>query len=297
MFIDALLRRLGLLRFGPFVAKIRAEVSRDRISGLAAEVAFFGTLSIFPALLMLATALGYIGRIVGSDVVDTSRAVVVDFVSGILTEQGPVNAVESLFLGDFGGVLTLSIATAVYAMSRGFSAVITALDLAYDLPETRSWIRQRVVAVGLGLGSVLFALLMLVMFVAGPLLGGGDAVADFLGLDSGGFRVFWNWLRWPAMLFALVAWAILLYKLAPHHRMRWRRCIPGALFSAFGWLAVSLAFSAYLRVAFGANQILGAIGGGLVMMVWLYMLSWVLLVGGELNALIDERLLARLRLQ
>ena len=138
---------------------------------------------------------------------------------------------------------------------------------------------------------------MLVMFVAGPLLGGGDAVADFLGLDSGGFRVFWNWLRWPAMLFALVAWAILLYKLAPHHRMRWRRCIPGALFSAFGWLAVSLAFSAYLRVAFGANQILGAIGGGLVMMVWLYMLSWVLLVGGELNALIDERLLARLRLQ
>ncbi|MGI8940839.1 MAG: YihY/virulence factor BrkB family protein [Actinomycetota bacterium] len=297
MFIDALLRRLGLLRFGPFIAKIRAEVSRDRISGLAAEVAFFGTLSIFPALLMLATALGYIGRIVGSDVVDTSRAVVVDFVSGILTEQGPVNAVESLFLGDFGGVLTLSIATAVYAMSRGFSAVITALDLAYDLPETRSWIRQRVVAVGLGLGSVLFALLMLVMFVAGPLLGGGDAVADFLGLDSGGFRVFWNWLRWPAMLFALVAWAILLYKLAPHHRMRWRRCIPGALFSAFGWLAVSLAFSAYLRVAFGANQILGAIGGGLVMMVWLYMLSWVLLVGGELNALIDERLLARLRLQ
>ena len=297
MFIDALLRRLGLLRFGPFIAKIRAEVSRDRISGLAAEVAFFGTLSIFPALLMLATALGYIGRIVGSDVVDTSRAVVVDFVSGILTEQGPVNAVESLFLGDFGGVLTLSIATAVYAMSRGFSAVITALDLAYDLPETRSWIRQRVVAVGLGLGSVLFALLMLVMFVAGPLLGGGDAVADFLGLDSGGFRVFWNWLRWPAMLFALVAWAILLYKLAPHHKMRWRRCIPGALFSAFGWLAVSLAFSAYLRVAFGANQILGAIGGGLVMMVWLYMLSWVLLVGGELNALIDERLLARLRLQ
>jgi len=297
MFIDALLRRLGLLRFGPFIAKIRAEVSRDRISGLAAEVAFFGTLSIFPALLMLATALGYIGRIVGSDVVDTSRAVVVDFVSGILTEQGPVNAVEALFLGDFGGVLTLSIATAVYAMSRGFSAVITALDLAYDLPETRSWIRQRVVAVGLGLGSVLFALLMLVMFVAGPLLGGGDAVADFLGLDSGGFRVFWNWLRWPAMLFALVAWAILLYKLAPHHRMRWRRCIPGALFSAFGWLAVSLAFSAYLRVAFGANQILGAIGGGLVMMVWLYMLSWVLLVGGELNALIDERLLARLRLQ
>ena len=268
------------------MTKLRSEISKHRIPGLAAEVAFFGTLSIFPALLILATALGSIGRVVGSEVVDSAQRVVVDFLSGILTNQGPVRAVELLFERQYSGVLTVSIVLALYSMSRGFSAVITALDLAYDLPEQRSWLRQRLTAVTLGLGSVLFAVLMLVMFVAGPLIGGGDAIADAFGFDAPRFKVFWDVLRWPVMLVALLAWAILLYKLAPNQKASWRKGIPGALFSAFGWLAVSLGFSAYLRLAFGANQILGAIGGGLVTMVWLYMLSWVLLVGGELNSML-----------
>ncbi|MGH2702717.1 MAG: YhjD/YihY/BrkB family envelope integrity protein, partial [Actinomycetota bacterium] len=114
--------------------KLYGQISKDRIPGLAAEVAFFGTLSIFPALLILATALGSIGRVVGSEVVDSSQHVVVEFLSGILTNQGPVNAVELLFERQYSGVLTVSIALALYSMSRGFSAVITALDLAYDLP-------------------------------------------------------------------------------------------------------------------------------------------------------------------
>ena len=269
--------------------KLYGQISKDRIPGLAAEVAFFGTLSIFPALLILATALGSIGRVVGGEVVDRSQRVVVEFLSGILTDQGPVNAVELLFERRYSGVLTVSVALALYAMSRGFSAVITALDLAYELPEQRSWLKQRVTAIGLGLGSVLFAVLMLVMFVAGPLMGGGDEIADALGFEGGSFKVFWDVLRWPVMLAALLAWAILLYKLAPNQKASWRKGVPGALFCAFGWLAGSLGFSAYLRLAFGANQILGAIGGGLVTMVWLYLLSWVLLIGGELNAMFSAR--------
>lgn len=280
-----MLKRLHLLRYKPFATRLYTAIARDRIPGLAAEVAFFGTLSIFPALLILTTALGSIGLLVGSDVVERARDVVVGFLSGILTDQGPVRAVELLFDREYSGVLTVSIVLALYAMSRAFSAVITALDLAYDLPEQRSWLQQRLTAVSLGLGSVLFAVAMLVMFVAGPLLGGGDAIAGTFGFEGSSFRLFWDILRWPVMLVALVAWAILLYKLAPNQQVSWRRGLPGALFCAFGWLAVSLGFSAYLRLAFGANEILGAIGGGLVTMVWLYLLSWVLLIGGELNAL------------
>src|SRR5919106_2705267 len=131
-----------------FAVRMRREVVDDRITGLAAEVAFFGVLSIFPGLLIIATALGSLSRIAGSDVASGAERALVDFLNRILTDDaaGTINATRQLFSEQRGGLLTISIIVALLSASRGFAAVIRALDLAYEVSEERPWLVTRLLA-------------------------------------------------------------------------------------------------------------------------------------------------------
>ena len=126
------------------------------------------------------------------------------------------------------------------------------------------------------------------MFVIGPLLGLGHRLAGWLGLGRL-FAFAWNWLRWPFACALLMGWATLVYSIAPNRRTRWRHELPGAVLATVLWLAVSLGFAGYLRLAAAGNKILGLLGGGLILLVWLYLLALALLVGGELNGVLVDR--------
>lgn len=259
----------------------------DRVSGLAAEVAFFGMLSVFPSFLALAAALGSLEAIVGGEVAATAEEQVVDVMRRVLTDEADstIEAVQALFADASPGVFTLGLLLAGWAASRGFAAVIRALDVAYDLEERRTWWRLRAVAVGLALGTVLVVSLLLAMLVIGPLLGTGQDVADAIGLGDA-FATSWDWARWPVVLALAVAWAATIFHIAPNHRTPWRWDVPGAILSAVSWILVSVGFSAYLRLAGSANQVFGTLGGGLIALVWFYLLAVGLLLGAELNAIL-----------
>jgi len=266
------------------------EWQEDRVGGLAAEVAFFGLLSLFPALLATAAALGSLEAVAGGDVASRAEEEVIDFLRRVLTEEaaGTVDAVQDLFRTTDGGILTVGLVLALWTASRGFVALVRALDVVYDLDERRSYLRLRAVALGLAVGSVLVAALMLAMLVLGPLLGTGRDVADAVGLGNG-FAVMWNWLRWPVAATVMVAWAATVLHLAPNHATPWRRDLPGALMAAATWAGVSVGLRAYLALAAGGNQVFGTLGGSLIVLLWLYLLGAGLLLGGELNALLLVR--------
>src|SRR5690606_11873992 len=192
------------------------EWQEDRVGGLAAEVAFFGLLSLFPALLATAAALGSLEAVAGGDVASRAEEEVIDFLRRVLSEEaaGTVDAVQDLFRTTDGGILTVGLVLALWTASRGFVALVRALDVVYDLDERRSYLRLRAVALGLAVGSVLVAALRLAMLVLGPLLGTGRDVADAVGLGNG-FAVMWNWLRWPVAATVMVAWAATVLHLAP----------------------------------------------------------------------------------
>ncbi len=270
--------------------ELRREAAEDRLNGLAAEVAFFAVLSIFPGLIMLASALGSLDFLLGNDIANESQALVLDFLNRILTEQaaGAVRAVEELFEEDSGGLLTVSALFALSALTRGFSAVIRALNVAYDKEDARSWLVRRLVAAMLAAGSVIIATLLLAAFVTGPLLGAGHAVSETIGLGPG-FALLWNWIRWPAAFAVLIAWATALYQLGLNLKTSPRQNLPGAILSAVLWLLVSVCFSVYLRLASAGNPILGALGGAFILLIWLYLLSFALLVGGEFNSVLARR--------
>lgn len=263
----------------------------DRVSGLAAEVAFFGLLSLFPALLATTAALGWLDAVAGGDVADRAEEEVVDFLRRVLTDEaaGTVDAVQGLFAEADPGILTVGLFGALWAASRGFTAVANALDVVYDLEERRSYLGLRAIGLALAVGTVLVVAAMLAMLVLGPLLGTGAEVADAIGLGSV-FATFWDWLRWPMAVIVMVAWAATVFHVAPNHHTPWRWDLPGAVLAGVAWAALSSSLRLYLSVASaGANQVFGTLGGSLIVLLWLYLLALGLLVGGELNAVLIAR--------
>jgi membrane protein len=283
-------RLLAPRRIASIFKELIAEVVDDRMTGLAAEVAFFAVLSIFPGFLMIASGLGSLEGLLGSEIADEAESAVRSFMNRMLTSDASqaIQAVRDLFDERRSGLLTFSVIGALAALTRGFTALIRALDIAYDLTERRTWIRQRLMGVGLALGSVLMTVVILAMFVAGPLLGGGQALADRIGVGET-FALFWDWLRWPVSFAVLVAWANATFHFGPNQKTAWVADLPGAILTSILWVVVSLGFSVYLRVAADFNQVLGILGGGLILLVWLYLLSIAFLLGAELNAILAGR--------
>jgi membrane protein len=126
------------------------------------------------------------------------------------------------------------------------------------------------------------------MLVVGPLLGTGRSVADDVGLGAT-FATVWDWARWPVVMALALAWATTVFHVAPNHHTRWRDDLPGALVAAVAWILVSMAFHTYLVLAGDANQVFGVLGGVLIALMWFYLLAVGLLLGGEVNAMIEAR--------
>ncbi len=278
----------GRARLVSAASCFRREAVEDRITGLAAEVAFYAVLAIFPGLLALAAALGFLGSVLGGDVADRAQRVVIDFLNSFLGQgaSATVDAVRSLFEEGDATLLSFATAGAVWSMWRATRASMRALAIVYDVEEERSAVRVALVALAVALGTLVVAALVLVMFVLGPLFGGGRAIAGAVGLGEA-FTTLWTWARLPLMFAVLLLWAAVVFHLAPHHRTSFRADLPGAVVSGVLWLVFTGGFRLYLEVAGGANQVLGVIGGFMTVLLWLFLLSLALLAGGEVNSVLS----------
>lgn len=269
-----------------------------RIGGLAAEVAFFAVLSIFPALVAVGGALGSLDSLVGRDLADSVEAEVVAFLQRVLSSEaaGTIAEVEALFEQGNTGLVTLSTAGAVWAASRGFAALIKALDVVFHVEERRSYLRLRVIALALALGTIAMGVVVLAVVVVGPLLGNGQDLAEALGFGQA-FAVAWDWARWPVAALALLTWASALMRIAPNRNEPLHLDLVGAVVAAGLWALSTVGLRLYLAAAGGTNQVLGVLGGPLIVLVWLYLLALGLLFGGVCNHLLERRRRAGPRLR
>lgn len=273
----------GVVRF---FRRLADEWRDDRVADQAAVVAFYSILSLFPALLALAAVLGGLDSIVGADVAERVETEVLDALRTVLTNEagGTIEAIESLFETSSPGLLTFSLVLALWTMTRGFAALVRSLDIAYDLDEHRPWVRIRGTALLLAAGSTLAAAVMLTLLVVGPLLGSGEDVADTIGL-GGAFVFLWDVLRLPFAFLVLVGWAATIFHIAPDHHTPWRADLPGAFVTTVLWLVFSGGLRIYLQVAQTGNAVFGALGGVLIVLLWFWLLSLAVLIGGEVNQL------------
>jgi len=269
---------------------LRRNMIADRASGLAAEIAFFAVLSLFPGLLIVAALLGSLDVLAGPAAAQRAEATVLDFLRNVLTDRAAnlIRAVNDLFDRQRGSLVPWALLGNFWALSAGFATAIRALDLAYGVREKRPWWSVQVTALLLALGSVLMIAFLVAMMVVGPILGHGSVLAERLGLGAK-FSFAWDWLRGPLSFALLTLWLATIYKLGPSHRAPWTRGLPGAVIAGVLALAASLGLRGYVNFAARLNQVFVVLGGGLSLLIWIYLLSLSLLAGGEVNAILAGR--------
>lgn len=280
------------------IARLWRGVVHDRVSGLAAEMAFFALLSFVPLLVAIGAGLGYMERVIGEEQVRQAETAIIGGLAVVfspdLTSEVIAPLVQGLLSQQRGGLAIGSLVVTVYLASRVFMVTIRALDLAYRVENQRGLLKQRALSVLLSFAAVIVFVLTLTLLVVGPLLGGGRALSTQLGLGDA-FTVLWAVGRWPLLVVFVVGFLTLLYRLGPHVDNRLRECLPGAVLGVVLWILVSVGFRVYLEVGgpqapqFGdeeeALRMAGRMVGAVVAAVlWVYLSGVTMLVGGELNA-------------
>jgi membrane protein len=271
------------------VLDVIRKADRDRMLGLSAETAFFAVLTLFPGLLAATAVLGQLSSFLGESAAQRVEQAVLDFLNRVLTQSasGVVQTVRGLF-DSSGNALTVATLLALVSVSTAFATVVNTVTIAYDVPETRGWWRRRWLGLLIGTGTVITGAIAVTLVVVGPLFGRGLDIVTRLGLGQE-YAVVWDWARYPVALLALVLWAATIYHLAPPVRSRWVGDLPGALLASLLWLAATVGLNVYLQVVVTRSPILGALGGGLILMTWFYLLCASLLIGAELNTILRTR--------
>jgi len=264
--------------------RIWSEIQADDVFGNAAKLAYYFLLALFPLLIFLTSL---IGLVLGAGT--GLRHALFNYLSQVMPSSAfdlIDKTMSEVSSASGAGKLSFGLLAALWAAASGVGSMMESLNTAYDSKERRPWWKQRLVALGLTVGlSFLIIGAVIVIF-------GGSKIAEHLGTNygfSGAFVFTWKILQWPiALAFMLLAFA-LIYYLAPDVRKhRWEWVTPGSVIGIALWLLVSFAFKGYLHFFNSYSKTYGSLGAVIVLMLWLYLTGAAVLVGGEINAEIEN---------
>lgn len=245
-------------------------------TGLAAQCAYYFLLSLFPFLLFILSLLGYL-PFTSDDVMSLIKEYIPVAVSGWLEET-----LSNLLDVKRGGTLSFGIILALVSASAAMNAIVIAVNKAYGLPERKSFIHSRFLAVMLTLGMLIVIASALVLSVFGHWI--GDWALANISFSSKHVYL-WNHLRWIVNFVIVFIVFTGIYYIAPNTCLTCKSVLPGAIFAAVGWQLTSFGFSFYVNRFTNYSATYGSVGGIIVLMTWFYISALIIIVGGEINAL------------
>jgi membrane protein len=257
---------------------------RTRVTGLAAEAAFFALLSLPPLLFGLAGSIGYVFDSFSPHQVEDVRRSIIEVCSRALTPQ-TVDAIVKPTLNDVfrGGrfdVISVGFILALWSGSRALNVLVDTITIMYGLGGHRGILRTRMLSFSLYLLGLLIGVVTIPLVVAGPGLV-QRVVPDRLDLV--------NELYWPVVVVLCTCFLATLYHLSVPVRTSWRYNLPGAALTMLIWIFGSFLLRWVLtHTANGSTSIYGPLAAPIVVMLWLYLLSIAVLIGAALNAAFDR---------
>jgi membrane protein len=277
-------QNLGLANLLKRLAK---EVQQDHLAAFAGNLTYKGLFALFPFFVFLLSLLGLFGA---SRLVDA----MIERVDDVLPE-GAVSFLEEQLLsiaeGRAQGAFTVgaivALLLALWGVSGAFRSVMEAMNVMYEIEEARPFWKQALISILLSLGVAALLIVALVLVVFGPEIGG--AVADSVGLGSV-FQIVWNVVQWPVLIFFVVFAFALVYYYAPDVEQRFKWISPGSIVAVLMWLIFSLLFSIYVELSGSFNATYGTFAGIIVLMLYIYYSSFIMLVGAQLNQVIEEHI-------
>ncbi len=269
-------QKLAGLSWGALLRALWRGGTKANIPNRAAELAFWFLLGFFPMLVSVTGMVSMIGSAPGSQ--GTLMKSVGEFLPP--TASKLVRQVLAQTTGT--GVAWLSLLFALWSSSSATSGLIDTLNAIYDLQERRPWWKVRMISVALSvaLGALLTAALMMVVYV--PIL--LHAIAPSSAILS-----VWKIAQWPVAACMLVVALLAVYRFAPNiQEQEWKWLLPGSVGAAAIWMAVSVLFKLYVRHFSHFGVLYGSLGALIILMFWFYLSGAAILIGGELNAILED---------
>ena len=276
--------RLGGLSAKELGQRVWREFNQDEILDRSAALSYYFLGAIFPLLLVLFSILGLLAT-PGSQIRETimryANVVLPGSASGLIQQT-----LDQIMNASGGGKISFGILLSIWSASAGVVAVMSALNVVYDVRESRNYLRVRATAIGLMLGMSICILLgsALALF--------GGSFAEWLGNRfalSTAFVVGWKILQFPIALVFILLTFDLIYYFAPDDRRRGRKWWNvGAITAVVLWLLVSFCFRLYLHFFNSYSVTYGSLGALIILMLWFYFTGLAILIGGEINSELEQ---------
>jgi membrane protein len=254
-------------------------INDDDIFGRAAQLSYYFLLALFPLLLFLINILGYLAQ---QGTLFRDKLLV--YLAALMPASAFVlvhTTLDEISAASGTGKLSFGLLAALWAASNGMGAISDTLNTAYNVKETRSWLKVRLISVVLTVALAILILAALAIVLYGGTI--GESLAMRYGFGNF-FTTVWKIVQWPiALLFVLTTFN-LIYNFAPDissHTRRWMT--PGAFVGVGLWLVVSFGFRLYLGFFDSFSVTYGSLGAVIILMLWFYLSGVAILIGGEVN--------------
>lgn len=262
--------------------RVKQQVSRDNTALIAAGVAFYGLLALFPAIVSIISiwALMFDTQQITQQIAAISRVLPPEAAELVRqqAEQAGEGAGTGMNLAAIGGILLT-----LYSSSKGMKGLMEGLNIIYGEQEKRSLVKKTSITLALTLGAIVVTLVTLGTIIVIP------ATVALLGLDNVTGTLI-NLARWPLLLIVAMLALAILYRYAPDRaNPRWHWISIGSITAVLLWIAGSIGFSLYVRSFGNFNQTYGSLGAFVILLMWFWLSAFIVLMGAQLNSEMEHQ--------
>lgn len=271
----------GELGFVEFCKRLYREYEHDALSDTAAQLSYYFLFALFPFLFFVAALTAYLPL---RGPMELLLARVRPMVPGEAMTLIDTH-LRALVSQERPRLLTFSLLGSLWAASRGVDAVRRALNLAYDVTETRPWWKTELASLGMTIAGAFLVLAGVALLIAGGQV--GYWLAARVGVQAE-FVWVMSWLRWPLTAVMIMTVAALAYYYLPDVKQDFKFITPGSVLGTLLWLLATWGFGQYVSSIANYNVTYGSLGGVVVLLMWLYISGFIFLLGGEVNAILEH---------